>query len=124
MSAAGKFDLRTTAAGRLWLRQIREDADLKRKYAGITGYKSQRDFRAEWLQGEYDKAKMERTHRSSFTVCETDRGEYEPFSWIWKLEGKDDAALVAARHYVEACAERGGRWVKLTPSRNVLNTCT
>jgi hypothetical protein len=54
----------------------------------------------------------ERTNRTSFTTCETDRGEYEPFSRIWKLEGKDEAALLAARHYVEACADLGGRWVK------------
>ena len=52
LSVAGKFDLGTTAAGRLWLRQVREDADLKRKYAVITGYRSQREFRASWLQGE------------------------------------------------------------------------
>ena len=112
LSAAGKFDLRTTAAGRLWLRRLRDDADFKRRYATITGYSAQREFRATWLQGEYDKVKAERTSRSSFTTCETDRGEYEPFSRIWKLEGKDEAALLATRHYVEACTDLGGRWIK------------
>ena len=68
-----------------------------RKIFALVGksYAAQRQFKAKWNLGRYEKIKDQRIRSSSVTISDANEGEYMPLAAYWRAEGKDESGKKA-----------------------------
>jgi hypothetical protein len=69
-------------------------------------------FRKAWAAAIYEKTKQLKSKEKAWRRVDKSKGVYMPFTVIVQNEGADEAAVVAAKHYAEACQKMGGVWTK------------
>ena len=71
-----------------------------------------RKFRQEWAAIEFDRLDRQRKKSKTYKSIDSLGGFYTPFRVIVQKEGDDDDALIAAKHYIQECLRRKGKWIK------------
>ena len=83
----GKCSLHGGKLGNKWARALKEDEDLKGKYAQCKGYEPQRKFRMAWVDTVWKDLQHKRTETHSFSDSTKTTGEFHPLSVWLKKEG-------------------------------------
>ena len=103
----GSFSLHGGTLGNKWSRALKEDADLKAKYAQCKkGYEQQRKFRMAWMDTVWKDAQHTRTETHSISDSTTTTGEFHPLSVWLKKEGGDVAALRGLKTFLSKVVNR------------------
>lgn len=103
MKLNGRFNWKK-GFGKLWSQLMVTDSALQQEYAAVgKSYQAQREFRARWLQNQYDEWWVKRKSTERTRQGRNVRGRPLSFKKIWEEEGEDEEGLQGALSYVRNC---------------------
>lgn len=110
----GAFDLRASAVGQKWSKEVCKDKKLASDYKGCISMQDKKNFRAEWARRKLAEVEVSKTHLKSYQVVNEKHGEYLSFGAIavqYGFAATPHAAMESARKYCEKCINIGGKWI-------------
>jgi hypothetical protein len=119
----GNFDLRKSALGFKWTRELAADKKLATEYKGCLSLAEKKQFRTSWAARKLQEVTVSRNHLKDYQRVNEKFGRYLAYGKIADEYGYNvtpQAALKAATSYCKKCLDIGGKWYFYEPMGEIL----